>query len=327
VDIAPVAPRQLSPGDTIARGAFIENLGVDIAGPFWAEVWGSQTGGLTLDRFLADSLLFPHGLPGNGASYSWVTTAPLASIPDGPYTVVYAVDRRGDVSETNERDNRAVVRAKRLLVIRRQTEVDLAVEGFATSPNPAQDGQTVSFSGRVVNRGAEPSGPFWIEFWGSWDRPYPNLNFFLCDSVFVGNLDAGTSVNLADYPRRLYNVPTGVFMVGCVADRDDSINELDKTNNYQFVDGQAFNAPPELPAAPLSTAADIQITSADFSPAGPMPLAPGDTITLMVRVINGGASATGPFWLEYWGSRDGGLTLSGFLADSDHVANLAPGEV
>jgi hypothetical protein len=55
-------------------------------------------------------------------------------------------------------------------------------------------------------------------------------------------------------------------------------------------------------------------------------LAPGDTITLTVEVANVGTANTGPFWLEYWGSRDGGLTLCDFLADSTHFANLAPGQ-
>jgi len=326
-DIAPAAPAQVPPGSTITLGAFIENVGTSPARPFWTEVWGSRTGGLTLDRFLADSLRLPDGLPGNGASWSWITTASLYSIPDGPYTVVYAVDRPGDVTEGNERDNRAVVRAKRLLVIRPPTQADLAVEGFGMSPNPAMSSEAVAFAGRVVNRGAEACGPFWIEFWGSWDRPFPNLNFFLCDSIFVENLDAGASADLSAFPRRLYDVPTGIFMVGCVADRDDSINELNEANNYQFVDGQVFNSATRIERAKraASGGADISVTDADFSPAAPTQVAPGDTIVLTVELENIGNGNTGPFWLEYWGSRDGGLTLSDFLSVSDRVANLAPG--
>jgi len=324
-DIAPMAPVQLRPGDALILSAFIENLGDDRAGPFWTEVWGSRTGGLTLDRFVATSLHLSDGLPGNGA-YSWITSSALYSIPDGPYTVVYAVDRPREVAETNERDNRAIVRGKRILVIRPQTQVDLAVEGFAMSPNPAQSGQPVAFSGRVVNRGAEPSGPFWIEFWGSWDWPYPNLNFFLCDSIFVWNLDPGAWVNLSDHPRQLCNVPTGVFLVGCVADRDDSINELDETNNYQFVDGQVFNRSSIVRREKQALyGPDIAVVSADISPASSVHLAPGDTITLTVELTNQGTAHTDSFWLEYWGSRDGGLTLNDFLTISDWVTNLAPG--
>jgi chitodextrinase len=324
-DISPVAPVKLAPGDPLILSAFVENTGGNTAGPFWTEVWGSRTGGLALDRFLVTSLHL-ESLPGGGA-YSWVTSEPLYSIPDGPYTVVYAVDRPGEVAETNERDNRTVVRAKRILVLRPPTPVDLAVEGFAVSPNPAQSGGPVSFAGRVINRGSQASGPFWIEFWGSWDWPYPNLNFFLCDSIYVGNLDAGAAIALSAYPRTLYGVPEGVFMVGCFADRDDAINELDETNNFQFVDGQVFNRTSLVAReAALASGADIVIRSADVSPASPAELAPGSTITLTVEVANIGTGDTGPFWLEYWGSRTGGVTLSDFLADSTHFANLAPGQ-
>jgi hypothetical protein len=325
-DFSPVAPVQVMPNGPIALSAFIENRGADAAGPFWTEVWGSRTGGLTLDRFLAMSLRLPDGLPGGG-SYSWATSTSLYGVPDGPYTVVYAVDRPGEVAESNERDNRAVVRAKRLLVIRPQTVADLAVENFGMTPNPAQSGGQVSFSGRVVNRGRTITGRFWIEFWGSWDWPYPNLNFFLCDSIFVENLNPGTWVDLSAYPRQLYDVPEGVFMVGCFADRDDSLSESDETNNYQFVDGQVLNrASLESRPAKAGAGADIVVRSADVSPVAPAQLAPGDTITLTIEVANIGTADTGPFWLEYWGSRDGGVTLADFLADSTRFANLAPGQ-
>jgi len=326
VDIAPITPVQLRPYDPITVSALVENGDQPWAPPFWIEVWGSRTGGLTLDRFLTDSKRT--GLPG-GKLYRWNTPLPLYSIPDGPYTVVYAVDRLGEVVESNKRNNRAVVAAKRILVIRPQTNVDLAVEGFGgMTPNPAHDGQQATFSGRVVNRGSEARGPFWIEFWGSWDKPFPGLNFFLCDSIYVENLDVSATVELSYYPRTLYNVTTGTFTIGCFADRDDSINELDETNNYQFVEGQTFNAPAPVTRAANNgtTGPDIRIVTADFSPAAPTQLAPGDSVTFAVDLINSGTADTGPFWLEYWGSRDGGVTLSDFLAISDVVSSLAPGE-
>jgi len=325
-DFGPQAPVQMHPGDPLTINAFVENLGQGPAGPCWIEVWGSRTGGLTLDRFLATSLRLPGEIAGGGA-YPWIATVPIYSIPDGPYTVVYTVNRLGEIAESSLLDDRTAVRSKRLLVIRPQTQVDLAVEGFALTPNPAHGGGPIAFSGRVINRGRERSGPFWIEFWGSWEWPYPALNFFLCDSIFTESLDPGGSVNLANYPRQLYNVPTGAFTAGCVADRDDSINELDETNNYQFNEGQVFNqvSQPKRQASKAQGAADIRITAADFSPASPTQLAPGDPALFSADVTNAGTGNTGPFWVEYWGSRDGGLTLSDFLAVSDRVTNLPPG--
>jgi hypothetical protein len=322
VDIAPTAPVQLRPNDRIAVSALVENGEAGWAPPFWIEVWGSRTGGLTLDRFLTDSVIVP-SLP-SGQVYSWIANVPLYSIPDGAYTMVYVADRTGEVAENNERNNRAVVARKRIVVVRPQTQVDLAVEGFNISPNPAMTGQMVTFSGRVVNRGTEASGPFWIEFWGSGDKTFPGLNFFLCDSTYVENLDSSATIDLSRYPRLLYNVPTGRFTICCFADRDDSINELDETNNYQFVDGVAFNLPSQSRPKPIHVPSqDIQVVSADFSPAAPTQLAPGDPVTFTVDLANPGPWYFGPFWLEYWGSRDGGVTLSDFLCVSDVVTSLS----
>jgi hypothetical protein len=324
VDIAPTAPVQLRPNDPIAVSALVKNGEAGWAPPFWIEVWGSRTGGLTLDRFLTDSVIVP-SLP-SGQVYSWIANVPLYSIPDGAYTVVYVADRTDEVKENNERNNRAVVAGKRIVVVRPQTQVDLAVEGFNVSP--AMTGQMVTFSGRVVNRGTEPSGPFWIEFWGSGEKPFPALNFFLCDSIYVESLDGSATIELSQYSRYLYYYkgvpPFGTFTICCFADRDDSINELDETNNYQFVDGVTFSEWPTRESNPIHVPSqDIQVVSADFSPAAPTQLAPGDPVTFTVDLANPGLWYFEPFWLEYWGSRDGGVTLSDFLCVSDVVTDLS----
>jgi hypothetical protein len=326
-DFSPAAPTPVHWGDPLGIGSLLENNGPGNAGPFWVEVWGSRLGGLTLDRFLIRSLRIGDGM-GAHSFYSWATTAPMQSIPDGPYTVVFTVDRPNEVREVNERDNRTVVHGKRLLVIRPQTHTDLAIQGFGLAQNPAASGQQVSFSGTVTNQGTEASGPFWIEFWGSTEWPNPALSFFLCDSIAIDNLNAGESINLANYPRQLYPVPDGLFTIGCFVDRDDAISEPDEVNNYQFVDGQTFNRSTPLRRAAASTVdtPDIVVTSADFAPGTPTRLVPGDSVTFTFEIANTGTANTGPFWVEFLGSLNGGLTLSTFLADSERIDNLAPGQ-
>jgi hypothetical protein len=314
------------PGQSISVGALVDNVGVRDAPPFWVEVWGSKTGGLTLDRMLTRSL-YVGGLPAGG-SLSWAENVPLLGLPDGAYTVLFVTDRLNQVEEISEHDNYYVRPSPRAVVLRPPTRADLTVQGFAMTPDSARAGQEIHFSGQVANRGSEPSGPFWIEFWGSRDWPYPSLDFFLCDSIPVAaGLQPGQSIDLSGFARVLYSVPTGIFMVGCVVDRDDAINELDETNNYQFEDFQILNGGPARPERPAhSGAPDIQVQSADFS-ASTSPLAPGDPVSFRVAVANIGDADTGPFWLEYWGSRDGGITLSNFLAVSDSIANLPPGRI
>jgi hypothetical protein len=325
-DFAPFAPARIAPGDPFAFGTLLDNNGGAASGPFWFEVWGSRTGGLMLDMMLTDSAQIGPLAPGGDLSY--VRTQPLYSIPDGPYTVVLVADRLKQVPESNERDNRAVIGSKRLLVLRPPTNADLAIENFTFSPNPAFNRQDIMLGGQVRNIGTQDTGPFWIEFWGSFDRVDPQLGFFLCDSINVPNLAPGAATNLAGYPRTLYDCPTGTFMVGVFADRPDQVNELDETNNYVFLDGVRLNQTTPVSseqASPQAAGCDLVVVSADSSPSAPTQLTPGSTTQFSVRVENRGTAASGPFWLELWGSKLGGLSLDQFLADSERLADLPAG--
>jgi len=326
-DFSPPAPQQLAPGDPLVLNALIRNTGGSAASPYWLEFWGSRTGGLMTDIFLADSAHL--GVLDPGTSNPFSTVVPLAGVPDGPYTLVMIADRPNEIVESNESDNRVVVGGKRLLVIRPQTSADLAVTGFSLSPNPVYSGQAISMSGEVRNIGSEDSGPFWIEFWGSYNRLYPSMDFFLCDSIGVANLAPGQAIDLSKYARTLYAVPSGVFMVGVVVDRLDQINELDETNNYLFLDGyhlnQSFAPADESTDDPAKAQLpDVVVSWADFSPAAPYQAPPGVPMSLRLRIENRSAYEAGPFWLEFWGSRTGGLTLDEFIADSEPIGGLGP---
>lgn len=325
-DSSPAAPIQIKPGDPIALDAFVDNNGGAAAGPFWLEFWGSRTGGLTLDTFLAGSVMVPSLPAGGGFPFSG--RMPLYSIPDGPYTVVFAADRLNQVVESTRRDNRGVVASRRLLVIRPLSNADLAATGFNIAPNPLLNGQPIHLYGTVKNVGSERTGPFWIEFWGSRDRVNPRLDFLLCDSIRVANLDPGSSISLNAYPRTLYNCPVGIFKAGIFIDRLDEVSERNKTNNYFFMD-RNFNLPlsPSPAAEPAVEAAlpDLVVAMSDVSPVAPTALAPGADVRFWARVENRGTAPSGPFWLEFWGSKLGGLSLDQFLADSILVPDVPPG--
>jgi hypothetical protein len=94
------------------------------------------------------------------------------------------------------------------------------------------------------------------------------------------------------------------------------------------VDGQVFNHPWPIQRQSKAQpqAADIVVTAADFTPCAPVQSKPGDLMTCSVTLRNAGASDTGPFWVEFWGSRDGGLTLSEMLRESVVANNLRPGQ-
>jgi hypothetical protein len=288
----------------------VDNLGM-AAGPFWVEFWGSRTGGLTLDAFLADSQYIP-GLGVQGADPLELTRS-LYGVPDGPWSVTIVLDRPGMVNEWSEANNRYVVPGKRLLVLRPPSNVDLAVEGFGIAPLPPLAGQVANLSGTVRNLGTEASGSFWIEFWRTGAPVYPQPDSMLCDSIRISDLAPSATVSLAAYPRVIYSGVPLDGQIGCVVDRLDTVNETDETNNCQFV---TTGPSPGTPA--------LDVTSVNFTPSSPE-MQPGMTLSISGSVVNHGAGAAGPFWLEFWGSRTGGLTLDAFLLDSLAVNGLAAG--
>jgi hypothetical protein len=309
-DFGPAAPTRLQPGGPITLGAFVENLG-QASGGFWLEFWGSRTGGLTLDALIASSQYIP-GLATLG-SYPFEGSRSLSSLPDGLYSVVMVVDRPNRVAEWNEGNNRFVVPNKRILTVRPPAAVNLAVQNFGVSPLP-QGGQVAHFTGSVRNSGTGNSGPFWIEFWQSpASSYYPQLGRMICDPISVSNLGPGASIDLSAYPKIVYAGVTSSGQFGVVVDRTDKVNETDKTDNYRFVNGGT--TPPRL-----------QVVSANFSPAAPTELRPGSQVTFTADIRNPQSQASGSFWVEFWGSRTGGLSLDAFLAQSVLVNSVGPNQ-
>jgi len=119
---------------------------------------------------------------------------------------------------------------------------DLMVEGFDFSPRAVYPGDPIAFSGRVVNAGITGTvEAFWVEFRV---RPYrrPGFERYLCDSIKVGPLGPGESVDLADFPRTAYVfLPCGFYEVGILIDPLDSVTETDKANNRRWVEGETLN--------------------------------------------------------------------------------------
>jgi hypothetical protein len=235
-DFSPAAPTAIAPGAPIQISTRVENRGTADSGPFWLEFWGSKLGGLSLNDFVADSIRVPNIAAGHAFDVN--RSAALYSMPDGPYTFTIVADRLGDVADANPRNNRLAVAGKRILTIRPQTQTNLRAEDFGVTTATLRRGQPIPMIGLVRNTGTQDSGPFWIEFWGSFNQMYPDLNFYLCDSIYVPNLAPGTAFNLAAYPRTLYaTAPTGPCMILCFPDRPDFVNETDESDNVAVIAG------------------------------------------------------------------------------------------
>jgi hypothetical protein len=223
------------PGSSVTIALRIVNRGIlPTVGAYWLELWGSRTGGLTLNEFLSDSRFMP-GLGALGHQ-DLLDVKRLLSIPDGPYTVTVVLDRTNRIAEVFEANNRMAVARKRLVELRAIRPTNLRVQMFRFAPNPIQRGDVLKWNGSIINDSPEFSGSFWIEFWGSRNRGMPTLDFPLCESIFIENLRPGQQVFLQPYLRSVYeNGPTGDIAVICVVDRPDHIPESNEADNFSIV--------------------------------------------------------------------------------------------
>ncbi|MBM3333138.1 M6 family metalloprotease domain-containing protein [Candidatus Sumerlaeota bacterium] len=271
------ARRFLAPGDPISYTTFIWNrennypntMYCEDAPAAWLEFWACRTN-LTFDYLALPSKRTGTIALANNQVFS--TTGPLSSIPDGSYILTMALDRPNEVRESTEKDNRLWPLSQKFLVLRPETNADLVVENFSFSPQLVHNGDPIAFSGRVANRGTERSGPFWIEFWGSpnaADKYYPTLEFYLCNSIYISNLQPGGFWDLSNSPRTLSVPPyvtTCTMSVLCYADRSDQVNEKNETNNYQVVGPVGFSTAPTTYTEPASLAPVTPLVVKEESP-------------------------------------------------------------
>jgi hypothetical protein len=165
--------------------------------------------------------------------------------------------------------------------------------GLLTSvaPSPLVGGQSVQLSGSMYNNGNEPTTqPFWVEFWAvQMPQGYSGQ---LCDSVNVGLLGPGQSLNVADLvPTRTVNasIPMGTYAIEMRLDVLDEVGETIETDNVAR--WQSVQIVPDLPNL---TVADFDFSPQDISPDG------GSTMTFAARITNSGLRpTTGAFWVEF----------------------------
>jgi len=100
-DFYPAAPTQTRPGDPLVISALVENLGLIWSGPAWLEIWGSRTGGLTLDYLLCEARAAVDLAANPRTLY--------AAAPTGACMILCFPDRPDFVNETDESDNVAAI--------------------------------------------------------------------------------------------------------------------------------------------------------------------------------------------------------------------------
>jgi M6 family metalloprotease-like protein len=345
----------LNVDDNFPNTIYCEN-----ANPTWLAFWATRNAGLTFDFPLAAPIRFDPGMPGD--SYAVLTGAdPMASVPTGSYNVCVSIDRPNETRESSEWDNRWMAPRSTLLMLsdsnlNPSVFTDLALYSFSFGPNWARPGDGLQLAGGIVNQGTVDSGPFWIEFWGSYDAAWkdaPTLDFMICDSIPVMNLAPGQWINLASYLRELYPIAPHydlqTFSIGCYVDRPDSVRERSEANNFQFIGpyylsnagpaaaprpGEYFDRDQVMAGLKPPLQADLRgayiaepelaVTYAAVAPSG---LAAPNDFYVAVTVCNFGATYANASWTNVFLSVDATLSVDDYpWAAWLYTPGLGPGE-
>jgi hypothetical protein len=143
------------------------------------------------------------------------------------------------------------------------------------------------------------------------------LDELIADSTWLPGLAAGGALDLT-LPRTLYSIPDGPYSIVVVVDRPGEVAESNEGNNRRAVAGKRL-----LTIRP-QTQANLVVESFN---ATPNVLLRGQPITFSGLVRNIGTENSGPFWIEFIGTRTPRTPqIEFFLCDSILVHNLAPGE-
>ncbi len=148
-------------------------------------------------------------------------------IPNGNYYVGYIIDYKGSVDELDETNNSFVFTSQFEFYVLPNLTFSSAQNSFDI------DGYDVSIDLQVENDGNMAANSGKIGFYLSQDNPVTSTDYFLGEVQF-GNIDEGGSVaksfsvNVID---EILTLPAGNYYVGYVIDYENSIDELDETDN------------------------------------------------------------------------------------------------
>jgi len=147
-------------------------------------------------------------------------------IPTGPYYIVGVVDRGKAVEESDETNN-SQASAKLMTVYRPRADL---ISASVAGPSKARLGRTITISSKVKNQGYGNAKNFYVGLYLSTDTTVDTTDILVGKrpvSLLVpgGNSSAGISVQIPT------TLTPGTYYLGVIADPDNDVVELDKTNN------------------------------------------------------------------------------------------------
>jgi len=300
--------RQVCEGADIYISLSVTNLGTDNAGSHYYEALVS-TGNSVSAIYTGTSLGYASGTP-NVPTYthtSMMATLP-ASITPGTYYVGLYVDYGDYISETDENNNIVASSSAQLTVIDCGPDLEpTSVSG----PISGVRGGTAQVSVQIANIGMEDVTNVDYSIYLSSDSSISGggndvligsdvANSIAQSGSWSGNINLGIPSNLGD----------GCWYWGIIVDPNDSITEMDETNNAMPSSGQF-----------CVEQADIIIDSISASENA----VSGQSATVYMNISNSGGSDAGSFNVQLVLSLDAQAGTDDTQVDSFRIDPLASG--
>ncbi len=135
------------------------------------------------------------------------------------YTTEAWVDSRGDISESDEDNNK-----RQLVIPVKAGKPDLVITSATYDPDPPVQNEAVDIRVVVKNQGSKEAGAFKAEWWSSVNAPDPRCTW---------DVDGGLAIDESKTLTCSYTYPSwyGTITTRTIVDIDDAIDELDETNN------------------------------------------------------------------------------------------------
>ena len=300
--------RQVCEGADIYISLTVTNLGSDNAGSHYYEALVS-TGNSVSAIYTGTSLGYASGTP-NVPSYthtSMLATLP-SSITPGTYYVGLYADYGDYISETDENNNIIASSSAQLTVIDCGPDLEPT---SVTGPTSGVRGGTAQVSVQIANLGMEDVANVDYSVYLSSDSSISGggndvligsdvVNSIAQSGSWSGNINLGIPSNLGD----------GCWYWGLIVDPNDSIAEMDETNNAMPSSGQF-----------CVEQADIVIDSISASDNA----VSGQSTTVYMNISNSGGSDAGSFNVQLVLSLDAQAGTDDTQVDSFRIDPLSSG--
>ncbi len=313
-----VTTEPYSAGDTVDVDFGVYNHEVGNAGSFTVDFYVSDNDFISTGDTKIGSRTFA-GLAGKSFTGKLTESFELpAELAGSSHYIGAIVDSKGEIKETNERNNsnqgETIDRdgPDRALEALLKSRGDLVGQSFDVVTEPLEAGNPVDLNFSVLNNGAAASGSFLVDIYASSNESIA-VDDFKLGSYRVDNLEGYSSTGNIDVS---YDLPTenspfwlnqgsGAYFIGAVIDSQNEVVETKETNNSN--QGETF----DYEGVKITNSSLVDLTGTYLESVQNI-IKPGKVFDIGFTVANKGPGTTGKVNLDFY------ISTNDFISTGDY---------